>query len=76
MRCSLTIRRESWPLAQVFRISRGARSMAHTILVELRDGGGAVGCAALPQAAAARESSTMAAIAAARTIFRLSIIPS
>ena len=43
MRCSLTIRRESWPLAQVFRISRGARSMAHTILVELRDGGGAVG---------------------------------
>lgn len=43
MRCSLTIRRESWPLAQVFRISRGARSMAHTILVELRDGSGAVG---------------------------------
>ena len=38
-------------------------------------GAAGVGCAALPQATAARESSTIAAIAAARTIFRSSIIP-
>ena len=35
---ALTVRRESWPLAGVFRISRGARSVAHTVLVEIRDG--------------------------------------
>jgi len=35
---ALTVRRESWPLAGVFRISRGARSVARTVLVELRDG--------------------------------------
>ena len=35
---TLTVRRESWPLAGVFRISRGARSVAHTVLVEIRDG--------------------------------------
>lgn len=35
---ALAVRRESWPLAGVFRISRGARSEAHTVLVELRDG--------------------------------------
>ena len=34
----LSVRRESWPLAGVFRISRGARTVAHTVLVELRDG--------------------------------------
>ena len=34
---ALTVRRESWPLAGVFRISRGARSVAHTVLVEIRD---------------------------------------
>ena len=32
------MRRESWPLAGVFRISRGARTAAHTVLVEIRDG--------------------------------------
>ena len=35
---ALTVRRESWPLAGVFRISRGARTVAHTVLVEIRDG--------------------------------------
>lgn len=35
---ALAVRRESWPLAGVFRISRGARRAAHTVLVELRDG--------------------------------------
>jgi len=35
---SLTVRRESWPLAGVFRIARGARSVAHTVVVEIRDG--------------------------------------
>lgn len=35
---TLAVRRESWPLAGVFRISRGARRTAHTVLVELRDG--------------------------------------
>ena len=35
---TLAVRRESWPLAGVFRISRGARRVAHTVLVELRDG--------------------------------------
>ena len=34
----LAVRRESWPLAGVFRISRGARRVAHTVLVEIRDG--------------------------------------
>ena len=34
----LAVRRESWPLAEVFRISRGARRVAHTVLVEIRDG--------------------------------------
>ncbi len=38
---ALAVRRESWPLAGVFRISRGARSEAHTVLVELRGGGAA-----------------------------------
>ena len=40
MPAELTVRRESWPLAGVFRISRGARRTAHTVLVELRDGDG------------------------------------
>ena len=35
---ALTVRRESWPLAGVFRISRGARTAARTVLVEIRDG--------------------------------------
>ena len=35
---ALTVHRESWPLAGVFRISRGARTVAHTVLVEIRDG--------------------------------------
>ncbi|MCY4452248.1 MAG: L-Ala-D/L-Glu epimerase [Immundisolibacterales bacterium] len=35
---TLAVRRESWPLAGVFRISRGARTVAHTVLVEIRDG--------------------------------------
>ena len=35
---ALAVRRESWPLAGVFRISRGARSVAETVLVEIRDG--------------------------------------
>ena len=35
---ALSVRPESWPLAGVFRISRGARRVAHTVLVELRDG--------------------------------------
>ena len=34
---ALAVRRESWPLAGVFRISRGARSVAETVLVEIRD---------------------------------------
>ena len=34
----LAVLRESWPLAGVFRISRGARTVAHTVLVEIRDG--------------------------------------
>ena len=34
---SLAVRRESWPLAGVFRISRGARSVAETVLVQIRD---------------------------------------
>ena len=38
---ALTVRRESWPLAGVFRISRGARTAAHTVLVEIRDGAAA-----------------------------------
>ena len=35
------MRRESWPLAGVFRISRGARTVAHTVFVEIRDGAAA-----------------------------------
>ena len=35
---ALAVHRESWPLAGVFRISRGARTTAHTVLVEIRDG--------------------------------------
>lgn len=35
---ALAVRPESWPLAGVFRISRGARRVARTVLVELRDG--------------------------------------
>lgn len=35
---AITVRPESWPLAGVFRISRGARSVAHTVLVEIGDG--------------------------------------
>ena len=35
---ALAVRRESWPLAGVFRISRGARRVAHTVLAEIRDG--------------------------------------
>ena len=38
---ALSVRRESWPLAGVFRISRGARRIAETVLVEIRDGDGA-----------------------------------
>ena len=38
---ALSVHRESWPLAEVFRISRGARSVARTVLVELRDGNAA-----------------------------------
>ena len=34
----LSVRRESWPLAGVFRISRGARTVAQTVLVKIRDG--------------------------------------
>ena len=34
----LAVRRESWPLAGVFRISRGARTVAHTVVVEITDG--------------------------------------
>ena len=36
---ALAVHRETWPLARVFRISRGAREAAHTVLVELRDRG-------------------------------------
>ena len=44
MPASLTVRPEPWPLAGVFRISRGARRTAHTVLVTLRDdAGGAAG---------------------------------
>ena len=35
---ALAVRRETWPLAGLFRISRGARTAAHTVLVEIRDG--------------------------------------
>ena len=35
----LAVRRESWPLAGVFRISRGVRTVAHTVLVEVSDDG-------------------------------------
>ena len=35
---ALAVRRESWALAGVFRISRGARRVAHTVLVEVCDG--------------------------------------
>ena len=35
---ALTVSPETWPLAGVFRISRGARTVARTVLVELRDG--------------------------------------
>ena len=34
----LTVRHETWPLAKVFRISRGARTAAEVVYVELRDG--------------------------------------
>ncbi len=34
----LTVRRESWPLAQVFTISRGSRTAAEVVVVELSDG--------------------------------------
>ena len=35
---ALAVHRESWPLAGVFRISRGARSVVRTVLAEIRDG--------------------------------------
>ena len=34
---ALAVHRESWPLAGVFRISRGARSVVRTVLAEIRD---------------------------------------
>ena len=34
----LTVRAETWPLAGVFRISRGARSEAEVLVVEIHDG--------------------------------------
>ena len=37
----LTVSRESWPLAEAFRIARGSRTTARTVLVELRDEDGA-----------------------------------
>ena len=37
---TLTVRQETWPLAGVFRISRGARTVARTVLVELHDSDG------------------------------------
>ncbi len=35
----LSVRSESWPLAQVFKISRGAKTSAEVVVVELRQGG-------------------------------------
>lgn len=40
---TLTVHRESWPIAGVFRISRGARTTAEVVRVVLRDGTGAEG---------------------------------
>ena len=34
----LTVRLESWPLASAFRISRGAKTQAHVVVVEIADG--------------------------------------
>ena len=34
----LDLRRETWPLAQAFRISRGAKTEAHTVVAEIADG--------------------------------------
>jgi len=35
----LHVRAEAWPLAQVFRISRGARTEAHVLVAEIEEGG-------------------------------------
>src|SRR5690348_15595819 len=36
---SLTVAAEKWPIANDFRISRGSKSEAAVVVVELRDGG-------------------------------------
>lgn len=35
---SLSVRKESWPLAEVFTISRGSKTAADVVVVELKDG--------------------------------------
>lgn len=35
---TITVRRETWPLAGVFTISRGSRTEAHVLVAEIRDG--------------------------------------
>ena len=35
----LTVRSESWPLARIFTISRGARTEAHVVVAEIAEGG-------------------------------------
>ncbi len=36
---SLSVSREAWPLASVFRISRGARTVSEVVVAEISDGG-------------------------------------
>ncbi|MFC3096090.1 dipeptide epimerase [Alteromonas sediminis] len=38
MKCSMLVTQESFPLAKVFRISRGAKTAAHVVVVAITDG--------------------------------------
>ncbi|TFG88539.1 MAG: dipeptide epimerase, partial [Hyphomicrobiales bacterium] len=47
---TLNVQAETWPLAQVFRISRGAKTEAHVLVAEIREGGARGWAEAVPYA--------------------------
>jgi L-Ala-D/L-Glu epimerase / N-acetyl-D-glutamate racemase len=47
---TLHVRAETWPLAQVFRISRGAKTEAHVLVAEVEEGGARGWAEAVPYA--------------------------
>ena len=66
----LTVRAETWPLAAVFKISRGARTQTEVVVAELRDGEhvGRGECMANPRYDESQESVTATLQAAAPAV--------